>query len=561
LAQFKFSDDAIAHVLSDRVLSVPIYQRSFAWTEDEVRDYWGDLIDTFRGQEQEYFIGNLVFSDEDAVDGTLAIIDGQQRLATTLMLLAAIREEYAERGESEAAEEIYRTFISTFDPREREQRPRLKLNSDDNECFRTLIVNRVPLDEITPQRHSHELILSAYRLLRESVRKFAWSSGERWYEALLSLREFLERRLRVVVVDVPTEADAFLIFETLNDRGADLTIADLLKNYLFRRAGPDLDTVRDAWMFALGNLEVGAENRTFITFLRHYWSSKHGATRERDLFGSIKERVTTRAHAVDLAAEIRVAANQYAAVLNSDHELWASFGDSARANIESLNRLSLEQVRPLLLALIQHFQTGELQYALRALVSWGVRGLVVGGIGGGTAERAYCQAAMEVRAGNIKTTQDLAEQLDSFIPGDEEFGNAFASRRVTNGRLARYYLYALERAEMGKDEPELVPNQDAEEVNLEHIFPKNATGSDWAAFEMEERATWVYRLGNMVLLKKGPNDKIGNKPWSEKRPVLAASELRLTQRAARYEEWDKTAIDETQQHMASLALQAWPRRS
>lgn len=91
-----------------------------------------------------------------------------------------------------------------------------------------------------------------------------------------------------MVLTVPTDADAYLIFETLNDRGADLTIADLLKNYLFGRAGTKLDAVRDGWMQVLGALDISAENALFTTFLRHYWSSKHGAIRERELYKSIK---------------------------------------------------------------------------------------------------------------------------------------------------------------------------------------------------------------------------------------------------------------------------------
>jgi hypothetical protein len=112
--------------------------------------------------------------------------------------------------------------------------------------------------------------------------------------------EYLRESVRVIVVDVPTDADAFLIFETLNDRGADLTIADLLKNYLFRHAEDSLETVRDGWVRALGALEISAENSVFTSFLRHLWSSKYGATREKDLYASIKDRVTTRTQAIGL---------------------------------------------------------------------------------------------------------------------------------------------------------------------------------------------------------------------------------------------------------------------
>ncbi|PWG60892.1 hypothetical protein DEM34_19300 [Spiribacter halobius] len=63
----------------------------------------------------------------------------------------------------------------------------------------------------------------------------------------------------------------------------------------------------------------------------------------------------------------------------------------------------------------------------------------------------------------------------------------------------------------------------------------------------------------MVPLSKGKNDKIGNKPWPEKKPILASSEMLLTRDAAKRPKWDQSAIQERQEEMAKLALEAWPR--
>src|SRR5207244_7866973 len=111
--------------------------------------------------------------------------------------------------------------------------------------------------------------------------------------------KFLRKHLLAITVVVRTESDAFLIFETLNARGAELTIGDLLKNYLFGRAGDRLEAVKGGWLASLAALDISAENDLFITFLRHYWSSKYGAVRERDLYRSIKDRVTNSTQAVD----------------------------------------------------------------------------------------------------------------------------------------------------------------------------------------------------------------------------------------------------------------------
>lgn len=207
--------------------------------------------------------------------------------------------------------------------------------------------------------------------------------------------------------------------------------------------------------------------------------------------------------------------------LNSGHEYWDSFGGTARENLETLLRLDLEQNRPLLLAALQHFTDREQKKLLRSLVSWSVRGLVVGGIGGGTTEKNYCRAAMKIRRGEIKTAAEVLSEIAAIVPSDEDFRAAFATARVPKSNIARYYLLALERQNAGEKEPELVPNSNEEEVNLEHVLPQRATAKDWGtSFNEEERRTFLHRVGNLALLKKVPNGRIGNKAFSVKGPIL-----------------------------------------
>ena len=170
--------------------------------------------------------------------------------------------------------------------------------------------------------------------------------GRRAEERLLKWIEFIDDQASVITVEVPTEADAFVIFETLNTPGAELTIGDLLKNYLFMRAGDQLETVQNAWISALAALDISAENEVFVTFLRHHWSSKHGAVRERDLYASIREDITTARKAVVYAKELVTAARDYAALMTASHDYWRKRGFTAttRANVETLLRLELEQI-------------------------------------------------------------------------------------------------------------------------------------------------------------------------------------------------------------------------
>jgi hypothetical protein len=555
--RIQFSLRGIGAVLVDRLLAVPIYQRSYKWTSDQIGEYWMDLRGAFSDTAPEYFLGTIVLTRQ-ASPPRDSIIDGQQRLASTSIFLAAIRDEFLARGDKKRADIVQHQFLSTSDLASASEIARLTLNSEDAHFFEERIVRGGAT--LVPSRPSHELLLDASQRLRQEVRKVADDAGPDWASRLTQWVGFLRDRVKTIVLEVPSDADAYLIFETLNDRGADLTIADLLKNYLFGHAGMKLDAVRDGWMMVLGALEIPAETALFTTFLRHYWSSMRGAVRERELYKSIKEHVATDVQVLEFITQLHGAATLYSALLSSTNDYWEDFGGNVRENLETLLRLDLEQNRPLLLAALQHFTSDEKRKLLKALVAWSVRGLIVGGIGGGTAEKAYCSAAVKIRKGEIKTTTDLLAELAAILPSDSEFEDAFAAARVPKANLARYYLIALERGKSGDPEPEFVPNANEEQVNLEHVLPKRASASDWGGqFNADERRDYLHRLGNLCLLQKGPNGRIGNKPFGAKKPLLAGSGFALTAEIGAEADWTKEAIKIRQKKLAALAVKVWPR--
>ena len=555
--RIQFSLAGIANELKSRLLAVPIYQRSYAWTADELGEFWNDLRAEFSESAPEYFLGTLVLTRQ-ASPPRDTIIDGQQRLATTSVLLAAIRDEFIERNDKKRAEIVQRDYLSTSDLASATEISRLTLNSEDAHFFERRIVNSDVAVE--PSRPSHHLLVAAYEHFGREIRKVADDAGPDWATRLTQWVEFLKGRVKVIVLEVPSDADAFLIFETLNDRGADLTVADLLKNYLFGHAGTKLDAVRDGWMMVLGALDIPAENSLFTTFLRHYWSSVRGAVRERELYKSIKAHVATEAQVLDFLTELQGAAVLYSALLSSNHDYWDDLGGTTKECVETLLRLDLEQNRPLLLAALQHFTDAEKRVLLKSLVAWSVRGLVVGGIGGGTAEKAYCRAAVRIRKGEIKTTSNLLAELSAIVPSDSKFEEAMSVARVSRAHLARYYLLALERGKNGELEPEFVPNSNEEQVNLEHVLPRRASPADWGSeFNVDERRDYLHRLGNLSLLPKGPNGRIGNKPFAMKRPILAASKFALTSQIGSETSWTRESIKRRQADLAVLAVKVWPR--
>jgi uncharacterized protein with ParB-like and HNH nuclease domain len=344
--RLRYDLDGIASVLSSAEYSVPIYQRSYAWKETAVEDFWDDLRQALDAGDPDYFLGTLVLTTE-STGRRITVIDGQQRLATTSLLLAALRNVWLDRGETDQADDLDKNYLSVFDRKSKTHEPRLILNEEDDPFYRDLVIDRA---EPSPVRESHERINWALQYLTEQLEEDAASRGKAAEERLVAWSDFMDDQATVITVTVPTEADAFVIFETLNDRGAQLTTGDLLKNFLFMRARDRLESVKTTWIQALNELDLSAENDSFVTFLRHHWSSLHGAVRERDMYRAIKDDITTPVKAVKYGKQLAEAADLYAALSSPSDAYWTAkhFTSSARANVETLNRLDLEQNRPLL---------------------------------------------------------------------------------------------------------------------------------------------------------------------------------------------------------------------
>lgn len=392
--------------------------------------------------------------------------------------------------------------------------------------------------------------------------EFSSAHGTEWRAKLNELVEWLDADAQIVTIDVATEADAFLIFETLNDRGADLTVADLLKNFLFSQAGSRLPEVREKWVSTLANLDIDrVGNQRFTNFARHLLSSKYGRTREREVYSRLKSIVSTPGESVSFSQELKDSSRIYFAILTGESEYWSEFPAEVTSAAEVLVELNLEQYRPLMLAALTRFGNSEIRRFVPTMVNWVIRGLAAGALGAGSAEAAFCEAAKDIRAQKVRSTEEILSKtrVGALIPSDGAFEASFSEWKVTRGAVARYLLRALELTAAGNPEPEFVVNDDANRVNLEHILPKSASTQDWLRFSVDERNAYAVRLGNMCLLQKGQNGRIGNRPWSVKKPILARSSLLLTREASEFSEWTVRSIEDRQKYLAGLAVRTWPR--
>jgi hypothetical protein len=551
----------LGDILRNHLLKVPPYQRSYAWGKAHLEDFWDDL-DGSKKEGVEYFMGPIVVASARPPETRMTIIDGQQRLATASILIAVMASNLIAFGDTETADDIDRWYIGEKDIRKRAVTPKLVLNEEDKRFFTSLLTRETGTQ---PETGSHKRIMEAYNYFKEKVDKDA-PQPPAFRDWIIDWIEYIREKAIVMLAVIPDESDAFAIFEALNARGKDLAIADLLKNYLFSCAGSSFADVKASWNSAISNVTdtigtVGDKEEEGVTdFLRHHWNSKYPLARERELYRRCRTKIRNERDAVEFTADLDKSASYYVALLNPGHDIWREMGNKVTDAVSTLFSLRLEQNRSLLLAALRKMPKQELVVLLPWLLSWSVRGVLVGGIGKGKYEVTYANAALAISDSKASTVDQVYTKLESIIPSDTELEIAFKTYRPLNNKLAHYLLRALEVGLQSTNEPYWIPNPDHEVLTLEHILPRNPNKNQWKEFKTDEVISeYVSRLGNLVLVPKKKNMALGNRPFSTKRKIYQDADLEITKGVAIETTWTPEIVDKRQQELAKLALKVWPR--
>jgi len=512
MAKINFSDDGIGHYIKDNILRVPVYQRPFAWEISNIQDLFEDIKNSY---PEDYFIGTIVVNSKGDY---FEIVDGQQRLATISLFFSAVRNLLFRENIKDNAKALENDFLQKRSYRG-EVEQKLKLNNVDNNFYLKWILNKN--NNIKPSKESHERILKSYKFIDEFVDNWFKNRG---IEDLYNLVEFIDKKLRIIIVTVSDEVNAFTVFETLNDRGLALSQTDLIKNYLFNKADNRLGEAQDKWLRFTGAIEAAENEDEILQYIKYYWSSKNGLTREKQLFKDIKDKTMNKAQSIALLTNLDKNTQLYLAILNPGHSFWKDYSTNCTEYIFALKELRLTQNRPLLLAILDRLENREVEKALKLIVSWSVRNLITGTIGAGTLEKEFSNQARLINEGKVKNASKLRKSIENIIPTDEQFKRAFEIASISKNYIARYYLAEIEKAYRKTSELGLIKNP--EKVNLEHILPVNPSNlDDWPGLNEEIHKTYYKRIGNLTLLDKKMNSEEDNSNFKVKIEVYKNSEV------------------------------------
>lgn len=536
---------------------VPKFQRDYAWSDEQWEDLWQDLVAI--EENDQHYLGYLVLQNKDA--RTFAVIDGQQRLTTISIIILSVLyrlQTLIERGDEAEANKIRmqtlrNTFIGFTDPVSLSTQPKLTLNRNNDAFFRRYLC-ALQIPPVRNIKRSERLLGKACEFFDAQIDKKGLNSGE----ALAGFIEQLIDKMLFTTITVGSDLNAYKVFETLNARGVQLSVPDLVKNYLFSiiDSGHDLhdqeiSELEETWGAITGQLG----QNDFTRFIHAEWNSRNTLVQKNSLFKRIKQNVDDREMAHTYLRKLEHTSQTYAALQSADDEFWKrpEYSD-AIPHVSVLNLFNISQPTGLLLSSYEKFSADRFVKILGYISALSIRFNVIGSRPPNEQEPVYNRLAQDIARGSVSNLDGVKRALREIYIPDDQFRSDFQKkqfRTTQSSKKVRYLLAQLERTA----NPTLALEDG--ELTLEHILPRNP-GQQWLkAFGGEPVDDSIEMLGNMTLLSAVENRGIGNTSFVEKKVFFAQSPLLITKKICEADEWTRDAIEARQDWLADHAIAKW----
>ena len=536
---------------------IPIYQRTYSWTERECRQLWDDIIRA--GSDEAisvHFIGSIVYIESGlsqvSHQAPLLVIDGQQRLTTVTILLAALADALGttEPVEGFTARKIRNYYL--LNPEETGERYFKLLLSQTDKATLTAIVG----EQETPAEQSLR-VTQNHALFKHLITA---RKGD--------LAALCNGLAKLVVVDIALSRDQDnpqLIFESMNSTGRELSQADLIRNFILMGLEPTLQARLYEQFWRPMEVDFGQEayNTHFDSFMRHYLTVKTGEIpRIDDVYEAFKIHARApqiaKAGVEALVRDIRDFGRYYcrmALKAEADADLKQAFDD--------LRELKVDVAYPFLMELYHDYVGGllskeELLEIVRLAEAYVFRRAICA-IPTNSLNKTFSTFSKALKKDryleSIKAHFLLLPSYRRF-PGDDEFIREMQTRDLYNFRSRSYWLRRFEN--FGRKER--VP---VNEYTIEHIMPqsenlsadwKSALGAEWERV----RETYLHTLGNLTLT--GYNSEYSNRSFVEKRDMdggFRHSPLRVNAGLSEQNIWNEDAIKDRASRLATQAVKVW----
>lgn len=530
---------------------VPRYQRGYAWTSTQVDQFWHDLNDAM--QKDRHFFGTIY------TDGDDKILDGQQRTTTVFLFLLAAKDYLKTKDAKERMVNDLEKYLLNG------AKPKLALSKFNDEYFQKLVRDspNVKKPPIELENDSNLSMHKAYCNLRDKVTQYGDNNG---LDSVKDLVGKLLQDFQVIQVTVKNSSDAYSMFNLVNNRGIPLNQYDLIRNHIFAELeqlkGVDESQIEDVdrkWSQIAKNVRKTTNYRIDI-FIQHILSFERDVS-VKDIFKELKKSVPPGA-----MLEWIDRAEEWSTVVKALRRPGGNFCDHTGMSYDSeryikmINDLGAVAVYPLLMVGFNKYWNKGDHASFNRLVEVCIKYHLGAKTIGNASVSEYQSSLFDASRKCYKEDYDVNQIIDilcetrSYVSG-KDLESALVMFRPRSSAA----LILLELIE-GKRSDTVSHNT----VTIEHIMPK--TIDKWLKYICRthdqcsvEHAKDIHqkysgRLGNLTLLNKVPNSRLGNDSFLIKSKTYARSNYQITKEIASEKQWTQNQIERRQKKFAKVLV-------
>lgn len=551
-------DKRIDELLKGATFLIPRFQRAYSWEGDHVSEFWTDIIDNM---SESYFIGSMVVYETGR--SALALVDGQQRLTTITILLCAIREGFKKLGREDFANGL-QTYIEQKD---RENKTVYVLQTETSFPYlQEEILKNGEADLQVEIGREEEALEKAYGTfvenIDEKIKEFL-SNKEQSDEDnkndasgwLILLRDTVFD-LNVILVTLDNEDDAYLIFETLNTRGKDLELSDLLRNHFAKFIKPvsKVDQSKLKWGQVLDTISSSPFGLDPDTFIVHSWQSRYDFVTKAKTFKKVKSVVNKKNAKSHLDRFLSDAA-QWRSIFDTDY-MWTKSEKAAAKSLAALRIFKVVQPAPGLLSLVRAYRGKKIKYkTLRDAIDKIEKfhfsfNAVTSSRSSGGISGMYSSFGRQVF--NAKDANEISKAIRGLVgklrdreAPESEFDASFEQIIYTKQHSSQKALvqYILKKVAIKELQPFL---GDTDDLTIEHLLPQSSINSDVPE-------TIIGQIGNLMLIDFETNNKLGDNDFKTKKKILKDRGYKLPDIFEHSDELTEDLIKENTLRVSALA--------
>lgn len=538
--------------VNDASFLVPDYQRGYSWGEEQLDALWEDL-ENITG-ERTHYTGMFTFCKDSRDERLFQIVDGQQRMTTLIILISELLKRIKGGIKNGRTVESYKeTYLYHQPYGSLSVNYRFQYSADDpsDAFFKTKILEQY--DSKAAMQPQDTLYT---RQLSFAKKYFAEKIGEYDQDQLSDLFIKVTEKLKFNEYLIDDLDEVYVTFETMNNRGKNLSTLELLKNRLIylstlyaNNAGQDLiqmnnvnilrGHINEAWKTIYA--ELGRSQKKVLnddTFLRDHWIMYFRYDRSASMVFKkdlLSEHFTAK-NVHNLKLEIQ-AVDNYVINLQKSIRIWfnincpseSTLSDTSKEWLTRLNRVGIGSFKPLLMAAYLHNTETDVLPLVKSCERFRFLVSSLSARRSNTSDSHFYTLAHDYFVNPSK--YDLVADVDwqtnnwTYIPG---FINSTVDRYQKQegfyswGGL-RYFLYEYEKhlqkqGDVKVEWDTFEQNQNGK-VSIEHVFPQTPTDSYWTIrFKTDEDKALTHSLGNLLLLSK--NSELQNDAFDKKKKTI-----------------------------------------